>query len=208
MILIGQYDSSFVRRIGIALTLYEIGFEHRPWSTFSDVEKLRDYNPLTRVPTLVLQNGDVLIETSAIIDYIDGLVPAERRLFPAEQPGRYRAMRISALASGIADLSVRLFYERFLHRTISDVLVSRVNMQLKSTLDALESECVGLASPYWFGDRIGHADIAVTASIRHMNDSNPGLMDRLEHPALSAYTERLEALPVFREISQPFIAPV
>ena len=54
MILIGQYDSPFVRRVGIALTLYELPFEHRPWSTFGDADKLRPYNPLTRVPTLVL----------------------------------------------------------------------------------------------------------------------------------------------------------
>ena len=52
MILIGQYDSSFVRRAGIAMTLYEIAFEHRPWSVFGDAEKIRPYNPLVRVPTL------------------------------------------------------------------------------------------------------------------------------------------------------------
>src|SRR5262249_34848211 len=60
MILIGQYDSPFVRRVGIALTLYGLPFEHRPWSTFSDAEKIRPYNPLTRVPTLVLDDGAVL----------------------------------------------------------------------------------------------------------------------------------------------------
>jgi glutathione S-transferase len=57
MILIGQYGSPFVRRVGIALTLYEMPFEHRPWSVFRDAEKIRPYNPLTRVPTLVLADG-------------------------------------------------------------------------------------------------------------------------------------------------------
>ena len=60
MILIGQYDSPFVRRVGIALTLYGMPFEHRPWSTFGEADKIRPYNPLTRVPTLVLDNGEVL----------------------------------------------------------------------------------------------------------------------------------------------------
>ena len=71
MILIGQYDSPFVRRVGIALTLYGIPFEHRPWSAFGDADKIRPYNPLTRVPTLVLDNGEVLIHSAAILDYID-----------------------------------------------------------------------------------------------------------------------------------------
>ena len=91
MILIGQYDSPFVRRVGIALTLYGLPFSHRPWSAFSDADKLRPYNPLTRVPTLVLDNGEALIESHAILDYLDSLVPAERALFPrAEPPGTRR----------------------------------------------------------------------------------------------------------------------
>jgi len=207
MILIGQYDSSFVRRVGIALTLYELEFEHWPWATFGDAEKLREYNPLTRVPTLVLDGGEVLIETSAIIDYIDGLVPEQRRLFPVAQPSRFRAMRISALASGLADLGVRLFYERVLHKTPSDILVERVLTQIRTGLAVLEDECANLTSPYWFGEHIGHADISVVASLRHMNDAHPGLIDRADYPALGAFTERLEKLPVFQEISQVFIAP-
>ena len=56
MILIGQYDSSFVRRVGIALTLYDLPFEHRPWSVFRDIEKIRPLNPLIRVPVLILDD--------------------------------------------------------------------------------------------------------------------------------------------------------
>ncbi len=56
MILIGQYDSPFVRRVGIAMTLYEMSFKHKPWSTFGDAAKVRAYNPLGRVPTLVLDD--------------------------------------------------------------------------------------------------------------------------------------------------------
>ena len=59
MILIGQYDSPFVRRVGIALRLYGMAFEHRPWSVFGDADKIRVLNPLVRVPTLVLEDGEV-----------------------------------------------------------------------------------------------------------------------------------------------------
>jgi glutathione S-transferase len=58
MFLIGQYDSPFVRRVAIALRLYGLPFEHRPWSTFGDADKIAPYNPLRRVPTLVLDSAD------------------------------------------------------------------------------------------------------------------------------------------------------
>ena len=92
MILIGQYDSSFVRRVGIALTLYGLPFEHRPWSSFGDADKIRVYNPLVRVPTLVLDDGEVLIESHSMLDYLDSLVPADRAMFPAAQPARRQAL--------------------------------------------------------------------------------------------------------------------
>src|SRR5918911_4658081 len=101
MILIGQYDSPFVRRVGIALTLYGLAFEHKPWSTFGDADKIRPYNPLTRVPTLVLDDGDVLIESHSILDYLDGLVSAERVMFPRSEPARHQALKIASLAMGL-----------------------------------------------------------------------------------------------------------
>src|SRR5262249_43918664 len=129
MILIGQYDSPFVRRVGIAMTLYGIAFEHRPWSTFGDADRIRPYNPLTRVPTLVLDSGEALIESHLMLDYLDSLVPAERRMFPVAEPARRRALKVAALATGMADKSVSLFYERRLHSEASDVWVGRCRAQ-------------------------------------------------------------------------------
>src|SRR5215213_711954 len=123
MILIGQYDSPFVRRVGIALTIYELPFDHRPWSTFKDAEKIRPYNPLTRVPTLVLNNGDVLIESQSIIDYLDSLVSPDRAMFPVSEPARHHALKITALAMGLGEKAVSLFYERTFHREVSEVWV-------------------------------------------------------------------------------------
>jgi glutathione S-transferase len=207
MILIGQYDSPFTRRVGIALTLYGIAFEQQPWSVFSDVEKIRPYNPLTRVPTLILDDGDVLIESSSILDYIDGLVPAERRMYPQAEPARRRALKISALASGMSDKAVALFYEQQLHDKVSDVWVARCRGQILGALAMLEADCAPRKSGYWFGDRIGHADIAVACVLRHMNDAHPGLVPTADHPALTAHCERLEAMPVFQMIAQAFIPP-
>ena len=119
MILIGQYDSPFVRRVAIALVLYGIAYEHRPWSTFGDAERLASYNPLRRVPTLVLDGGEVLIESTVILDYFDELVGPERALIADSGPLRRKALKICALATGLNDKAVSLVYERVLHREVS-----------------------------------------------------------------------------------------
>jgi len=207
MILIGQYDSPFVRRVGIALTLYGLPFEHRPWSVFGDAEKIRPLNPLVRVPTLVLDDGEVLIESHSILDHLDSLVPIDRRLFPAAEPARRRALKIAALATGLGDKAVSLFYERRLHREVSDVWVERCRAQIAAVLSALEADRAGRAGDHWFGDRIGHADIAVAAMLRFVVEAHPGLVALAEFPALERHSSRLEALPAFQAIRQPFIPP-
>jgi glutathione S-transferase len=207
MILIGQYDSSFVRRVGIALALYEIPFEHRPWSVFGDAARIAEFNPLTRVPTLVLDDGTVLVDSASMIDHIDRMVEPQRRLFPADGTERTQAMRIAALATGLADKGVALFYEQRLHEQASAVWVARCEGQIAGTLAALEADRAARGGEHWFGGTIGHADIAVACALRHVDEAHPGLIDWSAHPALAGHCRRMEALPVFREISQPFIAP-
>jgi len=207
MILIGQYDSPFVRRVGIALTLYKMPFEHKPWSTFGDADKIRPYNPLTRVPTLVLDDGEVLTDSHIILDYLDSLVPKNRAMFPATEPARHKALRTAALATGLGDKAVSLFYEGRLHAQVSDAWVERCRTQIKTVLAVLESDRAGRKSDYWFGDRIGHTDITVAAVLRFIAEAHPGLVPMADFPALKSHAARLEALPVFKTISQPFIAP-
>ena len=207
MILIGQYDSPFVRRVGIALTLYDLRFEHRPWSWGRDADKLRAHNPLMRVPTLVLDDGHVLIESHSMLDYLDSLVPAGRRMVPAAEPARHQQRKITDLATGLADKAVSLFYERRLHREVSEFWVDRCRAQISGALAALEADRAGRTGIHWFGDHIGHADTAVAAALRLLADAHPGLVDMAAFPALAAHAARCEALPVFQTISQPFAAP-
>lgn len=206
MILIGQYDSPFVRRVGIAMTIYKLPFEHRPWSTFGDAEKIRQFNPLVRVPTLVLENGDVLIESYAILDYLDGLVPLDQRLLPRDEPARHRALKVAAVATGTSDKAVSLFFEKKLHQTVSDLWVERCRAQIEASLRMLETDRAGRDGDHWFGD-MSHADIAVAAMWRHLAEAHPDLADAARYTALVAHARRLEALPAFRLISQPFISP-
>ncbi len=207
MILIGQYDSPFVRRVGIALTLYALPFEHRPWSSFGDADKIRQYNPLTRVPTLVLDDGEVLIESHSILDYLDSLVPAAQAMFPRAEPARHQALKVAALATGLAEKAVSLFYEMRLHAAVSDVWVARCRAQITAVLAVLDADRRGRAGDHWFGERLGHADIAVAVTLRFINDAHPGLVSMADFPALAAHAARLEAMPVFKTIAQPFIAP-
>ena len=208
MILIGQYDSPFVRRVGIALVLYGLPFEHRPWSSFADADKIRPYNPLTRVPTLVLDDGAVLVDSHAMLDYLDSLVPAGRALFPAQEPARHLALAVAGLAAGFADKAVSLFYEKRMHREVSPAWAERCRAQMAAALAALEADRAGRPGPYWFGDRIGHADIMVAAALRFAAEAHPGVVSLAAAPALAAAAARLEALPAFQQIQQTFIPPV
>ena len=207
MILIGQYDSPFVRRVGIAMTLYGMPFEHRPWSTFGEADKIRPYNLLTRVPTLVLDDGDVLIDSTVILDYLDSLVPAGKRMFPAVEPARRRALKVATLGVHTAEKAVSLFYEQVLHKEASDVWTDRCRTQISGALAALEPDRAARKTGYWFGDTIGHADIAVAAALRFIGDAHPGVVSMADYPALSAHSRRCEAMPVFQSISQVFIPP-
>ncbi len=207
MILIGQYDSPFVRRVGIALRLYGMPFEHRPWSVFGDAEKIAALNPLLRVPTLLLDDGLVLVESHAMLDHLDGLVSAEEVLFPRHEPDRHRALRTAALATGLGEKAVSLFYEQRLHDPISEVWAGRCRGQILGALAVLEAERAGRPGDWWFGERIGHADIALACVLRFVAEVHPGLLVLSDYPALAAHLARCEALPVFREISQAFVAP-
>ena len=207
MILIGQYDSGFVRRVGIALRLYGIAFEHRPWSVFGDAERLKDIHPLVRVPTLVLDDGDVLYDSHAMIDYLDRLVGPERALLPQTEPERHWALAVISLATGIIDKGVSRFYEQRLHDVVSPTLMTRVTGQMTGALMALEKDRARRRTAYWFGESFSHADIAVACMWRHMNEAHPDLFEGAPYPALAAHAAAMEALPVFQEISQPFIPP-
>ncbi len=206
MILIGQYDSPYVRRVGIALTLYRLPFEHRPWSVFSDAEQVRAFNPVMKVPVLVLEEGDVIVESHMMLDYLDGLMPEAERLFPLRELERHRALKIASLGMGLADKSVNLFYERRLHETVSDMWADRCERQIRSVAAALEKDCPE-AGAHWLGPKLGHADIAVGVAVRFSRDTLPGVLQASEFPRLFAYADALEELDVFREISQVFVAP-
>jgi glutathione S-transferase len=208
MILIGQYDSPFVRRVAIALKLYELPFEHQPWSTFGEGDRIAAYNPLRRVPTLVLASGEVLIESTAILDYLDEWVGPGKAMVAARGPERRHVLKICALATGLADKAVSLLYEHVLRKKkASKLWVERCEAQIGGVLALLEKERAAVKTPYWFGTHIGHADIAVACVLRFAGEAHPQLFDTARYPALAAHAAHCEALSAFVEIVQPLAPP-
>lgn len=207
MNLIGQYDSPFVRRVALALRFYGLPFEHTPWSTFGDAEKIALYNPLMRVPTLVLDEGEVLIESTAILDYLDEISGPSRALIPDCGHVRREVLHICALATGLADKAVSLLYERVLRGEESKRWVERCRSQIAGVLAVLEEDRARHKTRYWFGDNITHADIAVACVIRFTREAHAGLFDAARYPALDRHAETCEALQPFQDIVQPLAPP-
>ena len=207
MILIGQFDSPFVRRVGIALRLYGMAFEHRPWSSFGEGDKIAAFNPLRRVPTLVLDDGEVLIESGAILDHLDETAGPARALLPRSGAARRHALKTCALATGLADKAVSLVYERVLHAQTSDMWLARCRGQVEAALNALQAQRSASTHNEWFDATIGHADIAVASAWRFAAEAHPSVVTDAGWPSLAAHSARCEARPEFAEISQVFIPP-
>ena len=209
MILIGQYDSPYVRRVGIALTLYGYTFEHRPWSTFGDGAKIEPFNPLRRVPTLVLDNGEIVLESAYALDWLDEQARALDDVAPliaASGADRQKALYYIALSTGFSDKAIALFYEQVLHKEKSPVWLARCETQIAAVLDVLENIRVGAKTEWLLGGAMTHADIALACSLRHAREAHP-VIDFSQWPALAFHSAQCERMEVFKLISQPFIGP-
>jgi glutathione S-transferase len=209
MILIGMYDSSYTRRVAIAMAQYGIAFEHRAWSVGRDFERIREYNPLGRAPTLVLDDGEVLTESAMMLDYLDDLVGKERALMPSGGIARRDAQRLIALATGAVDKAVLIVLERIFRpaEMRSEAWLSRCRTQVDGALRELEKACAARAGNAWLvGEAMTHADVAVACFCTHVRESVP--WDFAPYPALRAHVDRCEALPLFARHYIPFAAPV
>ncbi len=204
MILIGHFDSPFVRRVAIAAKLYEMPFEHRGWSVFGDADRIARFNPLRRVPALVLDDGEVLIESAAILDALDEMAGEARALIPMRGALRRRVLKVCALGAGLADKAVSLVYERVVHERATPMWVERCRSQMSDVLAALEADRRAGAGPWWFGEALTHADIMIACAWRFVSEAHAEAFDPAAWPTLGAHSEACEALAVFQAFVQPF----
>jgi len=203
VILIGQYDSPFVRRVAITLRLYGLPYEHRRWSVWGDADKIAEHNPLRRAPTLLLDDGTALVETFAIVDALDELAPRQGALIPRSGSSRRDVLRIAAMSAGMADKAASLMYEPMFRKVPSEFWMKRCAIQITGTLEALERDRSARSSRYWFGPAISHADIAFACALRFTREAHPTMFDPARYPALSDTAAHCESLEDFRAIYQP-----
>jgi glutathione S-transferase len=198
MLLLGRYRSPFTRRVAVSLRLLDLPYEHRPLSAWDSFEEVRAVNPLARIPALILDDGEVLYDSNAIVDYIDQLVGPERALTPPCGTARRRVMRHVALALGITEKVVAVVYERSQHAAeqVNPTWISRCEKQARSGLTVLESEKF---APWFAGDRLTQADIVTVVMYDFVQLVNPSLLLPDAYPCLEALVERAGELPAFRD---------
>lgn len=207
MQLIGMFDSPYVRRVAVSLRVLGFEFEHRDWSVGADFERIREFNPLGRVPTLVLDDGEVLSESSAILDWLDDRVGPDRALLPRSGADRRRSLQTIAIATGAADKGVAQLYESAFRppEKRHAPWVARCRTQMEAGLEALDRICAQAPGEWLLGDRMGQVDITLTAVSTFLHEALQ--LDAGRLPALARRTARGEALPAFRAFHRPFFVP-
>lgn len=194
MILIGRNLSPFVRRTAATLNLLGLPYEQRPFSTLDHRAEIAAYNPLGRVPALVLDDGEVLIDSAAILEALDAMVGPERALVPATGPERRAVLRALALAVGAAEKVVAAVAERDRRpgQLVWPEQVERLAAQAAggfAALDAMAAEaswlCLG---------RMTQADVTATCALDFAELMLPQ-MTAGRFPALAALRDRANAIP-------------
>ncbi|HEY0747386.1 MAG TPA: glutathione S-transferase family protein [Steroidobacteraceae bacterium] len=209
MILIGMFDSPFVRRVAVSMNLLGMPFEHRNWSVGKDFELIRQFNPLGRVPALVQPDGDTLIESAAILDFLDEMAGPEHSLLPRSGEPRREALRLIAMAVGGAEKGVLQVYESAFRPPEKRYRpwVERCHTQTHAALAELDRSCQVRGGEWLIGNRITQADITATCVYSFLSEALDINRDTVMYPALSAVAERCESMPEFKSVKADWFAP-
>ena len=194
MRLIGMLDSPYVRRVAIALRLLEIPFEHDPLSVFSTFDEFSRVNPVVKAPTLVCDDGTVLMDSGLIIDYAEAL--AGRSLWPAELASRTRALRATGLALAACEKVMQIYHEHNLRPAAHAPWLERVHQQLRAALAALDAE-IARHPPAADEKSLTQDGLCAAIAWRFMQIKLVTPIADAACPALSAFAARVEALPSF-----------
>src|SRR5258706_12753934 len=194
MKLVGSKTSPYVRKVRVLLAEKALAFEFIEESAWNAGTTVPRYNPLNKVPALVMDDGEAIYDSAVICEYLDavsggGLVPTQ----PAE---RARVHRDEALGDGIADAGITVFLERKRESARQDPAwiarqLDKVNAGFAALAKPLGSK------PYLGGAQMNVADIACACALFWTEFRLPELGMRGAHPAIKAWAERLEARPSF-----------
>ena len=199
MILVGQYDSPNVRRVAVTLGVLGFAFDHDTRSVFGDFDSMRTVNPLGRIPSLILADGTTLIDSAAILDWLDQTVGPERALLPPGGLARQQALQRLALASGVIDKVMASAYERLVRPEPYrwPEWIVRCRTQAEGGIAALAAQSWPADAPLGQA-HLDQASITTTCMIRYIRLADPDLLPPGRYPSLDALSQRCEALPAFR----------
>jgi glutathione S-transferase len=198
MILVGQYDSPFVRRVAVTMNFYGMLFQRRVLSVFTDFDEMLAINPLGKVPVLQLDDGERLYDSRAILDFLDGVARPDRRMVPADGAHRRHVLRAEAVALGLAEK----LYERGFEFARRDpekrdpAVVCRAERQISSALAWLEAL---QPSPWLTGEDPSRADVTAAIAYTYMKEKHSVLLETRTYPALDRHCARCEALSQFKD---------
>lgn len=198
MELIGMLDSPYVRRVAVSLQLLGLPFSHKALSVFRTFPEFQAINPVVKAPTLVCDDGTVLMDSEVILEYAEALA-RPRTLLPADVADLRRELRLVGLALVACEKSVQVVYERKLRPTEKqhEPWLERVVAQLHSAYDLVEAELVRrpiAAAP----DTIGRAGIGVAVAWEFTQKSVDGVVDPARYPRIAAFSAQAEMLEAFR----------
>jgi glutathione S-transferase len=198
MRLIGMMDSPYVRRVAVSLKVMGLKFDHDQISVFRHFDTFAAINPVVKAPTLVTDDGVVLMDSTLILQHVEQLAPPERRLTPGDLGIHARSQRIIGLALAACEKTVQLIYERNLRppEKQHEPWVDRVRGQMLSAYTLLEAE-LGEGTAWLFGTRPLNADITAAVAWAFSNFILPEKIDGKDFPALTRFSRRAEALPEF-----------
>jgi glutathione S-transferase len=196
MKLIGLFDSPYVRRVAITMRLQEVPFEHVALSVFRHQEEMRKLNPLLKVPMLVLDNGERLIDSTFILDYLEGEAPAGKRLVPPSGEARRAVQQQCAIALIATEKAMQVHYEMNLRpKEFSyDPWIARCRGQMHEAFTMLESQPV---SRVLSGADMTQADITAAVALRFARHVQPDEFPVGRYPRLEQLSDFCEALPAF-----------
>lgn len=198
MELIGMLDSPYVRRVAISLQLLGLPFTHRPISVFRGFAEFSAINPVVKAPSLVCDEGTVLMDSGLILDYAEAMAEPARSLMPADLAARCRALRLIGLALAGCEKTVQIVYEAALRPSEKQHApwLERIHGQARAAYAALEAELARqpLPAPASAMDQAG----LTTAVVWHFTrELVPELAPAADYPVLTAYSAAAERLPAF-----------
>lgn len=200
MKLIGSRTSPYVRKVRVFLAEKGLAYDFVEESVWSPATQIARYNPLSKVPVLVLDDGTCLYDSSVITEYVDALVaPA---LIPGAPLPRALVRRIESLADGICDAAVSIVLERKREPLRQDApSMDRSRAKVDLGLATLETS---LGDREWLdASGPGLADVAAGCAALYVEFRLPEVGWRERHPGLRRWAERLEARPAFAATRPP-----